>query len=55
MLDALADSTALIERLLKEIMKERSRDRRDELAEEIFRAMEKRENLKTASALQKPN
>lgn len=53
--DALADSAALIERLLKEIMKEKDRDRRDELAEEIWRAMEERENLKRASALQKPN
>ncbi len=53
--DALADSAALIERLLKEIMKEKDRDRRDELAEEIWRVMEERENLKRASALQKPN
>jgi hypothetical protein len=53
--DALAESTSLLERLLKEIMKERDGDRRDELAEEIWRALEERENLRGASALQKPN
>ena len=52
--DALAESTALLERLLEEIVKETDLDRRDELAEEIWRALEERENLKRPSALQKP-
>jgi hypothetical protein len=53
--NAPADSTVLLERLLKEIMKEKDRDRRDDLAEEIWRALEERENRRRASALQKPN
>jgi hypothetical protein len=53
--NALADSTARLERLLKEIMGEKDGDRRDDLAEEIWRALEERENLRGASALQKPN
>jgi hypothetical protein len=52
--DALAESTTLLERLLKEIMKEKDRDRHDELADKIWRALEKREQLKSATAIQQP-
>jgi hypothetical protein len=52
--DAFADSTALLERILKKIMKETDCDMRDELAEGLWRALEERENLKSALAIQKP-
>ena len=49
MSDSLARSTALLERLVRQIMKETDPERYDELAEQIWRALSDREGLTEAS------
>jgi hypothetical protein len=52
--DALADSTALLERLLREITKEKDPAKCDELAAEIWGLLDEREHLKSVLAIQEP-
>lgn len=53
MADALADSTARLERLVGQIMKEKDPEKCDELAAEIWRVLKERDRLKSALAIQK--
>lgn len=51
MQDPLADSTALLERLIHQIAKETDPEKYDDLAAEIWRVLEERERLRSALAL----
>jgi hypothetical protein len=50
--DAFADSTARLERLVGQIMKEKDPEKCDELAGEIWRVLKERDRLKSALAIQ---
>jgi hypothetical protein len=50
MSDPLADTTAHLKRLLKVVMQERDQAKCDELSEEIWQVLEKREAIKEALA-----
>jgi hypothetical protein len=51
--DAFADSTARLESLVREAMKETDPSKCNDLAAEIWRVLEERDRLKRASATQK--
>lgn len=51
MSDALAQSTALLERLVEQIKRELDPTKVDQLAAEIWRVLEEREHLRSALAL----
>lgn len=51
MLDAFADSTALLERLVRQVTKETNPVQYDKLAAEIRHVLEERELLRDATAL----
>ena len=51
--DAFAESTARLESLLRQAMKETDPVKCDELAAEIWRVLEERDHLKSVSANQK--
>ena len=51
--DAFADSLERLERLLRQIMKEKNPEQCDELAAEIWRVLEERDRLKSAIEIQK--
>jgi len=51
--DALADSTARLERLVEHIIKEEDPEKCDELAAEIWRVLRERDLLKSALAIRK--
>jgi len=53
MLDAFADSTARLERLIEQIMKEKDPDKCDELAAEIWSILLERDHLRSALEIQK--
>jgi hypothetical protein len=48
MSDPLADTTARLQRLLETVMKETDHAKYDELSEEIWRVLEKREQINEA-------
>jgi len=48
MLDPLADTTARLERLVEQAMKETDPDKSDELCAEIWRVLREREEVKKA-------
>jgi hypothetical protein len=51
--DGLAESTAQLEKLLAEIMKEKDPDKCDQLAAEIWRVLNERDRIKFALESQK--
>jgi hypothetical protein len=51
--DAFADSTARLERLVEQIMKEKDPEKCDELGAEIWRVLDERGCLRSALAIQK--
>ena len=51
--DAFADSTARLERLVEQIMKEKDPEKCDELGAEIWRVLDERDCLRSALAIQK--
>lgn len=53
MADAFAESTARLERLVAQVMKEKDADKCHELAAEIWRVLKERDRLKSELAIQK--
>lgn len=51
--DAFAESTAQLEELLRQAMKETDPAKSDDLAAEIWRVLEERDRLKSVLAIQK--